>query len=162
MELEFILSHCFCARSFGDYYSPFDIVPDGVNPALAFIKLPAEYLSLTQQAAPFIDAEINKYTAPKLIYMAPASQMFQGVEGLIAYTDGMRSLKYGYQVKTGDRQNVAVFNSSELDRTYLFRGQVKSRKPKVSTQKAGWKYLSVKEIRDFIGASLQLEVPPFN
>eukprot|EP01031_Cornospumella_fuschlensis_P030764 gene30764-37170_t len=154
-----ILLRCFCVRSFGAY-SPFGIVPDDVKPALAFSRIPAEYTSLTK-ATSFIDAEISMYRAPTLIYMAPASQRFEGVVGLIAYTDGVCSLKYGYKVTIGDnRRNVAVFDSSELDREYLLRGQViKSRNPKVSTQK-GWRYLSVKEIGDFIGASLRVAVPP--
>ena len=68
--------------------------------------------------------------------------------------------KIGYQIKTGDNQNVNVIDAAVLNHTYLFRGRINSTmNTKLSTQKVGWTYLSVSEMKEFIGPSLQLAVP---
>lgn len=149
-----ILIRCMSAHYFGAH-SPFDIVPDGVKPALVFLRIPADLTNLTD-ATPFIDAEVSQHHIPTLIYIYPTSDYFKDVRGLVVYTNGEQDAnsrevkKIGYQIKTGDNQHVNVIYAAVLDHTYLFRGRINSTvNTKLSTQNVGWTYLSVSEMKSW-------------
>lgn len=139
--------------------SPFDIVPPNVTPDLIFVRIPARLRNLAA-AKSFIDLEINKYSKPTLLYIDSASQRFEGVEGLVVYTNGANNItRFGFQSKAGDDKCVKEISPDLLDCSYLVRGRVKAARPQPSKQKKGWNYMTVAEVVTLIGTSLQLAMP---
>jgi hypothetical protein len=66
---------------------PFDIVPLGAKPDLAFRTLPDECNTLAN-AKVLIDSIIAEYRSPTLIYVVSANASFPEVEGFVVYTSG--------------------------------------------------------------------------
>jgi hypothetical protein len=146
------------AQWFGSV-GPFELVPVGTKPDLAFHILPDECDTL-ENARARIDNLVRAYSSPTLVYVASENACFPEVEGFVVYTSGsFGSAKIvGFQMKTADVKprndmNTSIINGGGV----LIRGRALAKNPGES--KEGWKYMESKEVRDFLGKSLLLAVP---
>ena len=138
---------------------PFELVPEETNPNLDFRTLPDEINTL-EGARDFINAIIGSYKSPTLIYVVGANACFPAVEGFMVYTnacpDGVKIV--GFQMKTGDVKPRKAIDTGVINGgAVLIRGRALAKNPR--EPKAGWRYMTSKQVRDFVGNSLLLAMP---
>lgn len=137
---------------------PFGLATEGTKPELAFRTLPDECVVL-EEARGLIDSMIAEYKSPTLIYVGSASATFPHVEGFVVFASGPATAKIvGFQTKAGDVKPRKCINLDAITGgAVLIRGHALAKNPR--EPKSGWKYMTSKEVRQFLGHSLLLAMP---
>ena len=146
------------AESTGDI-SYFGFASGGSRPTLAFRTLP-DGCDTVEKAKIYMDDFISEFQSPALIYVASANALFPQVEGFLVYTIGSpsRAIKLGFQMKTSDVKPTEDMDTNLINGgAVLIRGQSRARNPR--PPRAGWRYMTSKEVRSFLGYSLLSAIP---
>jgi hypothetical protein len=154
--LQMLQAHWFCSQG------PFYLVPEGTKPELAFRMLPDECESLIGAKA-LIDEIVVQYSKPTLIFVKSASARYPQVEGFVVYTSGSLNKTtakiVGFQMKTADVKPRDIMDTSVINGgAVLIRGRALAKNPRPPA-KHGWRYMTSKEVQDFLGHSLLLAMP---
>ena len=152
--LRMLAAHWFCSQG------PFDLVPAGTMPDLAFHTLPDECDTL-EDAKHRMESIVKEYDAPTLMYVVSANNArYPEVEGFILYTSGISSNAkiVGFQMKTADVTPRHCMDRNIINGgAVLIRGRALAKSPR--EPKVGWRYMTSQQVRDFLGISLLLAMP---
>eukprot|EP01041_Mallomonas_annulata_P012210 gene12210-25640_t len=127
-----IILQMLCAHWFGDG-GPFNMVPSGIKPALAFHTLSEECVTV-EEASRYMAHIVADYSIPTLIYVDSENETFPDTVGFLT--------------KKESHQWRSCTNPSTSGRRETQR-----------ELKTGWTYLTPTEVRSFLGHSLLLAMP---
>jgi hypothetical protein len=136
------------------------MAPEETKPGVAFDTLPDECRTL-ENAKERMDKMIKGYTKPTLMYVVSEYPRFPVVEGFVVYTSGSLDSEakfVGFQMKSSDRKPRKVIDKNVFSEgAVLVRGHSLAKNPR--DPRDGWKYMTSKEVRGFLGNSLLLAMP---
>jgi hypothetical protein len=142
------------------HIGPFGLSPGAITPALRFLTLPADVLTLTAARVHILQAALT-CGEPTMIYVDSAGAEFPEFEGFAVYTEGTaKSTKMvGFQMKSGAAKPRHPIDTNVISGGgLLIRGRAPNR-PRRPSAPEGWTFMDALMLRTFLGTSLLLAIP---
>jgi hypothetical protein len=145
---------CICQQHFGKY-APFNIITSGVRPNVKCAKLTSSSL---EDARSEIKNICGENSEPTLWVFVPSCSSFPLFDGFIVYHTSQGFYTIGYQIKLNrDYPNHKIVFPSWVNKGILIRGN--ATETVAESKETRWQYFSKKDVKTFLGHSLESLIP---